>query len=243
MVEVQQGALGPLEQNVFAGSGRLVNRAGAVDHMGGEALAVIGVLLDHRIGVEGFDPIDLLQQFVLFGQRAAEAIPQPGGIEQVQHPDAVAFGFVGIGGADAAARGADAAIAAPLFHRLIKQAVVGHGHVGRGGQLQASYVDAVAQKHVQFPEHHLGVDHGSGTDQAGGVGVEDAGGNEVEFQHPVVDDDRVPGVHAALIADDDVSGTAEQIRDLSLPFVTPLRTDDDDVGQGHSGPKPLQSTT
>ncbi|MEN9541875.1 MAG: hypothetical protein RLZZ459_1966, partial [Cyanobacteriota bacterium] len=31
-------------------------------------------------------------------------------------------------------------------------------------------------------------------------------------------------------------GAAEEIGDLALPLVTPLRTDDDDVGQGHSGP-------
>jgi hypothetical protein len=46
----------------------------------------------------------------------------------------------------------------------------------------------------------------------------------------------VPGVDPALIADHDIGGATQQIGDLAFPFVTPLRTDDDNIGQGNSGP-------
>ena len=65
VVEVEQGALGALKQDVLAGPGRLVDRADAVDDVGGQALAVGGVLGDHRLAIEGFDPVDPLQQQVL----------------------------------------------------------------------------------------------------------------------------------------------------------------------------------
>src|SRR5438067_1606364 len=44
-------------------------------------------------------------------------------------------------------------------------------------------------------------------------------------------DDRVTGVRAALIAAHDVRLLGEQVDDLALPFVAPLRTDD--YGRGH----------
>ena len=46
-----------------------------------------------------------------------------------------------------------------------------------------------------------------------------------------VDDDRVPGVRAALVAADEVGVLGEQVDDLALPLVAPLRADDH--GRGH----------
>ena len=60
----------------------------------------------------------------------------------------------------------------------------------------------------------------------------------MELEHLLVHDDGVACVDAALVPDDDISGAAEEIRDLSFPLVTPLRTDDDNVGQRHCGSKP-----
>ena len=94
----------------------------------------------------------------------------------------------------------------------------------------------MAEEHVQLPDHHFRIHHRAGADQAGGVRVKNAGGNQVQLQHRVVDHDRVAGVDTALVAHDDVGGAAQEIRDLAFPLVTPLSTDDDDVGQGHSGP-------
>ena len=60
----------------------------------------------------------------------------------------------------------------------------------------------------------------------------------MQLEHLTIDNDGVPRIHAALVANDDVSGAAQQIGDLSLALVTPLSTDDDNVGQskGDSGP-------
>ena len=236
VVEVEQGALGALKQDVFAGPRCLVDRADAVDHVGGQALAVGGVFGDHRLAIEGFDPVDPLEQQVLLRQGAGEAVPQPVLIEQVDDADAVAFGLVGVGGTDTPAGGADAAIAPALLHRLIEQAVVGHGHVGRGGQLQALHADAVLGQHVQLAQHHARIHHGAGADQAGGIRIKDAGWNQVQLEHLVVHHDGVTGIHTALVAHDHIGRTTEEIGDLALPLVTPLSTDDDNVGQGHSGP-------
>ena len=131
---------------------------GAVDHMGRQPLAIGHVLGDHGIEVEGLEAVELLQDFILLSQRTSKPIPKPGFIQDVEDPDAVALRFIGIGGANAPTGGADAAIAAALFHRLVEQAVVGHGHVGRAGQLQAADIDAVALEHLELAKHHLGID-------------------------------------------------------------------------------------
>ena len=60
----------------------------------------------------------------------------------------------------------------------------------------------------------------------------------MKLQNLIVHNDGVASVDSALIANNDISGAAEEICDLSLPFVTPLRTDDDNIGQRHRGPKP-----
>ena len=60
----------------------------------------------------------------------------------------------------------------------------------------------------------------------------------MELEHTVVNNDRVPGVHSTLVANHHICRAAEEIRDLPLSFVTPLRSDDDNVGQRHCGPKP-----
>lgn len=108
--------------------------------------------------------------------------------------------------------------------------------MGCGGQLQPGDIDLQFQQGVDLAQHHLGIDHRAGTDQADGVRIEDPGGDQVQLEDPILNDDGVPGVDTALIADHDIGGPTQQIGDLAFPFVTPLRTDDDNIGQGHSGP-------
>ena len=48
----------------------------------------------------------------------------------------------------------------------------------------------------------------------------------------VADDDRVPRVRAALVTADDIRVLREQVDDLALAFVSPLRADDD--GRKHA---------
>jgi hypothetical protein len=53
----------------------------------------------------------------------------------------------------------------------------------------------------------------------------------MQLQHTVVHDDRVACIHTTLVANDHIGGAAEEIGDLSFSFVTPLSSDDDNVGQ------------
>ena len=243
VIEIQQGALGPFKQDVFASPRGVMDGAGAIHHMAGEAAAVVGVFGNHLLGIEGLKAIQLLQLQVFRSDRPLQTLAQQLLIEQVDHAQTTALSLIGIGGADATAGGANALVAALLLHRLIEQAVIRERHVGGGGHLQATGVNVIAGQHRQLAQQHLGIDHRAGSDQAGGIGVKDSRGDQVQLEHLTIDNDGVPGVDTTLITHDDVSRAAEQIGDLSLALVTPLSTDDDNVGQskGDSGPQSEQS--
>ena len=134
MVQVQQRALGTFEQDVLAISRCLMNRLGALHHVGGEALAVSQIFLDDVFGVQGRNAINGLKKFVLLLKWAFKAIPQPLFVQQVDHTDATALRLVGVGGADSTACGSDPSCSPLLLHGLVEQAVVGHRHVGCGCQ-------------------------------------------------------------------------------------------------------------
>ena len=56
-------------------------------------------------------------------------------------------------------------------------------------------------------------------------GIEDTGGQEMQGELAKIVDDRVTGIVAALVAHDEVGLVGEVISDLSLSFVSPVRTD------------------
>ncbi len=69
-------------------------------------------------------------------------------------------------------------------------------------------------------------------DDARDAGRENAAGQQRELVDLVADDDGMPGVRAALVADDEVVLTGQEVDDLALGFVAPLQTDN--ASAGHS---------
>ena len=76
----------------------------------------------------------------------------------------------------------------------------------------------------------LGIDDAAGADHAGLAG-DDAARDLADLERLAARDDRVPRVRTALVAADDVRVLRQQVDDLALAFVTPLRADDH--GRGH----------
>ena len=60
----------------------------------------------------------------------------------------------------------------------------------------------------------------------------------MKLQHLIINNDGMTGVDASLIAHHHICGTTQKVGDLSFSLVTPLSTDDDNVGQRLGGPKP-----
>jgi hypothetical protein len=84
---------------------------------------------------------------------------------------------------------------------------------------------------VELADQYLRVDHAPGAEHAQGARIENPGRDVVELVRLAAGDDRMAGVRAALVPADEVRVAGEQVDDLALAFVAPLRADDD--GGGH----------
>src|SRR5262245_1897485 len=94
-------------------------------------------------------------------------------------------------------------------------------------------LDALRAQSVDFVEQRMWRDHHAVADDAGLARMGDARRNQVEHEFMIdsaaANDDGMAGVVAALIASDDVEMGGEQIDDLTLAFVSPLRANDCEV--------------
>ena len=89
-----------------------------------------------------------------------------------------------------------------------------HDDMGRG--------DAAVSQALQLGEELRHVQGHAVADDVDGVGVEHAGGELVQGKLPIVADDGVTRVRAALEADDHVGLLGQEIGDLALALVAPV---------------------
>ena len=181
-------------------------------------------------GVHAAAVVDLREQLVLVPQRQLELLLEDAGVEQVLDPDAHARDLVAVGRPDAPAGGADLGVAEEPLADLIQRPVVRHDQVRAGADQQALAADAARLKGVDLLEEHLGVDDHAVADDRRDVRGQHAGRQHVQRVLLLADDDRVPGVIAALVPDDVLDTVPEQVGRLALTLVAPLGTDQHDRG-------------
>ena len=104
--------------------------------------------------------------------------------------------------------------------------------MGVAGHLEAAAVDAGRFEPVDLGEQDAGVDHHAVADHRCHVVVEDTRRDELQGEALAVDHDGVPGVVAALVADDHRHLLGQEVGELALALVSPLGADDDGGGHG-----------
>ena len=191
--------------------------------------AYAGVLLDDLVDVDRLAVVDLDQDLVLLLQGALELLPEDRQVEQVLHADADAGDLVAVGGADAAAGGADLALAQEPLGDLIQGPVVRHDQVRVGGDHQPRGVHPALLQAGELADQHLGVDDDAVADHRRAAGRQDPRRDQVQrVLLAVRRDHRVAGVVAALVADDVGHAATEQVGGLALALVAPLGADQHD---------------
>ncbi len=75
-----------------------------------------------------------------------------------------------------------------------------------------------------FPEQHLGVNHGAAGDKALRVGIENARRDQVQLKRLAIDHHRMTGVDATLVAHHHVGIFAQEVGNFTLALVAPLGT-------------------
>ena len=236
VVHVQHDRLRALEQDALPGPARLVQALPHRLHMRQDARRQrqqpsSSACLLERLGAQA------AQQRVVVQQQLVQLVGQRLRLGQVAHADGAAGDLVLVGRADAAARGADLAVAARRLPRAVQgrvqrqdqRGVVGDAQIG-GRHVQPLRADAV---HLRQQRHR--VDHDAVADHAQ-LAAHQAGRQQAELVGLVAHHQRVPGVVAALEAHHDIRAAGQPVHDLALALVAPLGADHRHVCHGIAQP-------
>ena len=140
--------------------------------------------------------------------------------------DAMPRDLVRVRGSDPLARRAQLAAAALALVEAVERDVPGHEELRTIGEPQIRRRDAARLEHPDLVAEDREVDDHAGAEDAHRVRVEDARRDEMELECSELVHDGMAGVVAALVADDQIRLLREEVRDLALAFVAPLRSDD-----------------
>ena len=226
VVEVEERRLGALEQQVLAGGEGLVQQSDGVGDERCEAGAEVGEAGDDVVHVErvtaGGGELAVLgdgSRLDVIGERR-----QVGHVAGAQ-PDTA--GLVGVGRTDPLQRRADLVVAAHRLGDGVVRLVPREDEVGAAGDLEPGARDPPRLQRVDLVEQRRQVDDDAVADHRHDVVVEHAARDQLQGVTLAADDHGVPGVVPALVADDVAVLLGQQIDDLGLALVSPLRPDDD----------------
>jgi len=226
VIDVEQRALRSLEEHRRVGADGAVHHEADVFGEREESRREPPEQLEHRLDVD-----------LRVGAAAGQASPrvfgallhdlaQPLGMTQVEHAHAAPRDLVFVRRPDAAPGRAD---------RLARRARAVHLLVIRQDEMRPLAhvespldVDSGLHEAVDLVEQRVGIEHDAVADRAAHAGMQDAARNLMEDKGPVAEVHRVAGVCAALVADHPVGPLGQHVHELALPFVSPLRPDDDD---------------
>jgi hypothetical protein len=233
VVEVEQRSLGALEQHPAPVTQRTVDEEGRVRHVRREPLGVGERPSHDLLDVERVDAVDALEPDVLLARRELDLLAQDLRVEQVLHPDPDPRCLVRVRRPDASSRRPDLETSEPALACPVERNVPGHDQV-RVARDEDEPVGAPAAslELVELCDEHVRVDDAACADRARDA-AHDPGRDRADLEGLAVDDDCVACVGTTLVPTDEVGLLGEQVDDLSLPLVAPLRADDH--GRGHVG--------
>jgi len=156
------------------------------------------------------------------------------GFGEVADADGAAGDLVFVGGANAAAGGADLHSAGSVFRRQFDHAMVRKNDMRAVGDKQlAGYVHPERLQPVDLLQKGHRVQHHTVADDCAAVRAQHAAGDQLQDELFAADDDRVSGIMAARITRHDGKASGEDIDDFSLAFVAPLGTQDHGCFSSH----------
>ena len=235
MVEVEQRPLRALEEDEAAVAQRAIDQERRVRDVRPEPLRVALVARRDVLEVDRLRPVDLLEPVVLLRERDLDLLAQDLRVEQVLDADPEPRRLVAVRRPDPAPRGADLELAEPPLARPVERDVPGHDQLRVAREVHLIRREPARLEVVQLLDEHRRIDDAAGAEHAL-LAPEDPRGHVPELVRLPVGDDRVPGVRPALVAADDVRVLRQQVDDLALALVTPLRPDDDGRWHGRSVP-------
>ena len=235
MVDVQQRALGALEQHAATGLYEFVQQqprgTGEGQDLGRDGLQ----FSQDRSAVHIRQAQAPAQRFVM-GQQALDLGLQRLTVRKVGDPDGPATDFILIGRPDAAPGGADL-LQRRRFARLVQIAVDRQDEAGVVGQHQQVRGDryALRTQRGDLLDQVPGIDHHAIADDRQ-FALHHAGGQQAELIGLIAHHQGVAGVVAALEADHHIRTVGQPVDQLALALIAPLGADHGDIGHGYDLP-------
>ncbi len=163
-------------------------------------------------------------------EHALELRGEARGIAQVLHAERAPAHLVLVRGTDAAPRRADLHVAERVLARLVERHVDGQ-HQRAGGRDAQPRADADTGRFelADLLQQRRRGQHDAVADEDRHVLVQHARRDQPQHRLAPADDERMPGVVAALKAHDAARAFGQPVDDLAFALVTPLGADDDDV--------------
>src|SRR5919112_4967372 len=227
MVEVEERALGPLEEDMVAAPESVLDEPRHVGEVRRKAASPGERLLDERLDLEVGLGAERGEDGVLLGEQALEPRPERPLVEEVLEADPVPRCPILVRRSDAPTRRADARTTQSGLAGHVEGTVVREDHVGGEARPEPADIDPPRGQPVDLVDERRRVDDHARADDRDDVRVQHAGRDEMELEHLVTEHQRVAGVVAALVANDERRLLGEEVRSLALALVAPLEADDD----------------
>ena len=226
VVEVEKRALGALEEHPPPLAQRAVDEEGRVRDVRSQTLRIPLVPRRHLLERDRVALVDALEPDVLLGERHLDLLAQDLRVEQVLHADAQPRSLVRVRRADARSASSRSA-ARPSRRSLAWSMATCQGMIRCA--LPETSTRSVSRPRPSSSSSSSISTAGSMTQPAPITLVlpgDDAGRDLPDLVRLAAGDDRVARVRPALVAADDVRLLREQVDDLALALVSPLRADD-----------------
>ena len=228
MVNVQHRCLAALHEDVLTSRKSLVEFQLSINNHGSQTVAVAQEVLHDLLWVNCLAVVHLHQHLVLDVQRRLNLLAQDGLIEDVLHADANTGDLVRVSRTDAAARGANGALAQETLLHAVQSLVVRRHKMSVRGDTQARGIRTACLKAVDLIKEGLEIDNHAIAQHRNCVLRENAGGKKLELILLAANYNSMASVVAAIRLDYVVNLATEDIGGLTFTFVAPLSANDDD---------------
>ena len=224
VVEVAQAAQLCLKEDALVGFLRLTQERAGIADKGLDGLAVGGEPGVDFLHGDGLCAVHAGYGQVLPIEQIGKMLAQRVGIEQLAGQHGLFGVLVGIERRDALLGGAEFLVGQTLFLQLVLQAMPGEQQGGAVAdhEIVRRERDALAHHILHFDAEVFGVKRHAVAQHIDHIRPEDAGWEQMQGELPVLVDDRMPRVAAALIAHDDVVFLRQQIDHAALAFIAPV---------------------
>src|SRR5262249_1717226 len=135
----------------------------------------LAVALEYLFEVDGLGSVELREHRIFVRQDEGEALAEGRRVDEVAHADTHTADLVGEAGAHAASGGTDGGRTAQLLVQLVDHGVVGHDHVRPVANEEALGTYPTRFQRIDLREQDIRIDGNTVADDAGLVGIEDAG--------------------------------------------------------------------